>query len=217
MNLTVSLILGSSILVAAVILAVRLGWLHPRFLPFVCLVFVGVIAEVFNSYMVLSGNANIIVINIYSLFEAGLIAWQFDRWGLFGKNKLVLPTILGIMILVWVSENFIWGSFSDFNSIFIVACAYPIVIASIAMINSLLSDDRQRLNRNPIFVICIAFIFYFTYTVLVETFWFYGFDESPVFAARIYNIFFYVNFLTNILYAVAALWIPRKPNYILPY
>lgn len=84
------------------------------------------------------------------------------------------------------------------------------------MINRIIITERKSLIRNPVFIICLAFIIYFTYKVLLEIFWLYGLNSSREFRVEVYNIFKYINLFANLIYALAILWIPRKREYMLP-
>ena len=86
---------------------------------------------------------------------------------------------------------------------------------AINVTNSLIITEQRSLIKNPIFLLCISFIFFFTYTILVEIFWKYGLTKRSTFGFNVYIILEYVNLITNLVYALAILWMPRKQKFIL--
>jgi hypothetical protein len=66
------------------------------------------------------------------------------------------------------------------------------------------------------FLICNAFIIYFTFKILVEAFWLYGVNESVNFQAMVFDISSYINVFTNLIYALAVLWMPMKRVFTMP-
>lgn len=91
-----------------------------------------------------------------------------------------------------------------------------IVLMSINMINRMLVDGKKKLIQNPLFLILIGFIVFFTYKALIEIFWVYGLNASRDFRLEVYRIMAYINLAVNIIYAIAVLWMPRKREFMLP-
>jgi hypothetical protein len=87
---------------------------------------------------------------------------------------------------------------------------------SIAVLNILLTRERKSLLSHPVFLFCISFIIYYFYKVLVEAFWVYGLNSGKGFRMRVYAILMYINAFTNIMYAIAILWIPKRQRFTLP-
>jgi hypothetical protein len=52
---------------------------------------------------------------------------------------------------------------------------------------------------------------------MMEVFYLYGVNESHTFALKVYLIFNYINLFCNLIYALAALWMPTKMRFSLPY
>jgi hypothetical protein len=51
----------------------------------------------------------------------------------------------------------------------------------------------------------------------VNAFWLYGLTKSKEFLLQIHIIMMYTNFITNLIFALAVLWTPKKQASILPY
>ena len=85
------------------------------------------------------------------------------------------------------------------------------------MINRQLMRERKSIYKNPIFIICMAFLVYYTFTVIVVVFWQYGLNVSMQFVMNITTILIYINLFTNLIFALAILWIPTKHRFSLPF
>jgi len=69
---------------------------------------------------------------------------------------------------------------------------------------------------DAVFILCTGFIIYFTFKALIQAFAIYGFSRGNSFLLNIYIIMIYLNFLVNLLYLYAVLWIPTKIKYSMP-
>ena len=144
--------------------------------------------------------------------------WFFKNQAVFNKRKLLFYSFLGLFILIWVVESFLSKSFgSKFNSYFAVCYSLSVVLLSIHSINSLLFKEREIL-KNPAFLICLGFVVFFTYRVVVEIFWLYGlFEESRSFRTNVWTILIYINLVCNLIYALAILWMRKKQAFTLQF
>lgn len=213
----VSVLFSFSIALGAILGWIRLKKLDPAFFPFILLLTVGLINEVVSVVVLEAGSSNALSYNIYSLVEVLLICWQFQRWKLFAARKVLFIGALGFCVVVWVIDIFIINSIFRFSSYSIILHSFVIVVMSIHMINHLIFKEIVSFMRHPVFLICLGFIIYFTYAILVEMFWVLGLNRSGSFRAKIYEILAYINLITNLIYALAVLWMPMKPRYIMLY
>jgi hypothetical protein len=207
--------LSYTIVIPLLIALFKLRKMDHSFIPFLIFIFLGFVTELVSTYQINTGQSNAEVSNIYVLFEALLIIWQFDKWSLFAKAKGLFPLIVLIFFALWLFENFYIASINIFSSYFRVVYSFAIVLMSIHTINMVILNENKSILLNTIFLACIAFILYFTYKVLVEIFWLYGLNGSEQFRGHVYNIMSYINLLANLIYAFAILWVPRKQEYIL--
>ena len=215
MSFELTVFFSLTISIAAIAGLVRIKHIDGKFLPFLYLVFAALINEVASIILVSAGYSNAFLYNFFSLVELILITWQFYKWGLFHRRKRLALALTGIMTILWTWEIVMRKGVYEFSSYFIVACAIVIVLMSINMMNKVMFNEPAQLFYNPIFLICMGFIIYFTYAILVEVFWFYGLNKSREFRIRIYEILAYINLFTNLVYAFAILWIPLKRQYIM--
>lgn len=216
MHYDFTVFVGFSISIAVLIGWIRFKHLDQAYLPFLILITLGLSNEVLSFIVIKMKKSNAINFNVYTLLELVFLNWQFKQWKLFGKKNNWYYIILISSILFWLIENFVWKTINSFNSFFVIYSSYIILLMSITMINRLVLKEQDLLIKNPVFLICIGFLFYFTYAVLVEAFWVTGYADSDVFRTRIYSILVYVNLMANLIYAIAVLWMPTKPKFILP-
>lgn len=216
MNYNLVIIFSFSISIAAFIGFIRFKKIDSTLYPFIFSIWIGFINEIISFLMTKNGQTTAINNNIYVLIEALLITWQFNNWGLFRRPWFLFPLVLILFIISWIIEYFFVYEITSIGSYFRVLYSFMIVLMSINVTNGLIVRDRRSILKNPVFLICIGFIFYYTYKVLVETFWIYGLNYSRGFRNNVYFILTYVNLFSNLIYALAVLWMPMKQRFTLP-
>ena len=215
MNYNLVELLSYSIAIPALLGLVRFNKVDRAFIPFLILLWVGLSNEIINTIVISSGNSNAINSNIYILAESFLIVLFFKNLNLFGHSRRVLYFIVSALLILWISEIFIISSIRRFSSYFTITTSFVYVLMSISMINRLIVGEIKTLIRNPVFLICIGVVMFFTYALLVEIFWFYGLNSSREFRIQVYRIMTYINLAVNLIYTLAVLWIPKKREYTL--
>jgi len=200
--------------------AVIIGWIRfqrtaPVFLPLLCILTLGLCNEILSHLLMYNGHPNALNSNIYLLLESVFIAWQFKKWGLFRRAPWGFYVLSCLYILTWAVEGSFFSLTMRFSSYFIAAYSFFTVLLSISFINLLMGEEQGSFLKSPSFIICIGFIIYYTYAVLIEIFYLYGLKSGGEFGTNIYHIHTYINLLSNLIYATAFLWIPRKREFIL--
>jgi hypothetical protein len=214
MGFELSAVLNIVLAIVVLISLVRLRKINQAFLPFIILLWVGLAIEIISFFLIRANRSNAVPGNFYNLIEIQLIIWQFQKWKLLNSKTVLI--LFSLFTIFWLIENLFISSIYTFNSYALIIFSVAVIFLSINYINRLLLTEDESLIKNPRFIICLAFTFYFTYTVFVEAFWAYGFGENLIFATNIYTILLYVNLLTNLMYTIAILWIPTRPNFLLP-
>jgi len=210
----------STVLSFAVIVSVVIGWIrfkkiNPAFIPFVLVITCGFLHELISLIAISQKYSNAIVYNIYSLIESILILILFRKWKIIKFNTLVFRSLVFGLTIIWILEIVSMPNFETFCSYFTIAYSFIIVLLSINTINALINQVKNSLVKNSNFLICVGFVIYFTYSIIVEAFWMYGLNENHIFQSKVYDILVIINLFVNLLYAVAVLWIPTKPKFIL--
>ena len=216
MSLHAYSILTYSLAIAAIIGLVRFKNTSMVFLPFLLFLWTGLANEVASTITGKLIRNTAINNNIYVLLESCLIVWQFQRWGLFKDQKKLFPFLLAAFCTVWTVETLIIYKITAVSSYFRIFYSFVVVLMSINMINALIVNESRSLLKNAAFLICIGFIIFFTYKILVEIFWVYGLNGSKEFRNNVYSILRFINLFCNLIYALATLWVPRKQIFLMP-
>jgi hypothetical protein len=202
-----------SILLPAVIGGIRFSKINPAYYPFLFFIWAGLLNEIATIYLVKQIKSNAVNNNLFYLIESLLITVQFKKWRLFDRSPVLYKTLLIFFPVFWVGETLLLGSLYNFSSYFIILHSFLITLLSISMINRLLARERKGLRKNAIFLISLGWIVFFTYAILVEISYMYGTHLSEPFQNAVMYILAFVNLFTNLLYALAILWIPKKSGY----
>jgi hypothetical protein len=215
MTPNVGLILNFAIFLAGIIAVVRFKNINEVYYPFIFCTWIGCLNETISTVLAFSGHATLINSNIYVLIEAILFLQFFYKLGTLTRTMFV--ALLSSVVLVWISENFVLGSITHNSTYFRIYYSWLLVLTSIHTINDLITSGTKKLETNSTFLICIGFVIYYTYKILVQAFVLYGVGQSRSFLWNIYVIMIYINFGINLLYAAAVLWMPRKIGFSMRY
>lgn len=204
-----------SIVFATVIGLVRYKKILKSYRLFIVFACLGLLSELVSTVMVEIKHNNAINANIYVLVEANLLVYLFYDWRSY--NKKILIFLMTLLTLVWIGENLVFGSITHNNSFFRLFYALTIVVLSIDQINVTMMHERKNLARNAKFIICCLFVLYYAFKATYEVFYFVPMRMSDGFYNSLFLILVYVNLFVNLGYALAALWIPTKQKFTLPY
>jgi hypothetical protein len=202
-----------SILIAVLLGAFRLRQVGRRYLPFFLFLALGFFNEIASEICGRMFQTNALNSDIYSLLDALILLWMFRCWHLV-RRKWIYGVIATAFVLAWIADTMVWGTLFEFSSRFNVFYSVIVVLMAVQYINRLIVSEQRLTLNNAEFLICICLIFFYTATSIVEIFWFFGFENNKYFVGKVYVIIPVVNLVTNLLYALAVLWIPRKPAYI---
>ena len=203
-------VLSLSILFPAVAGLMRYKNADPSYRPFLYLIFISLINELLVGLYVSHLSREIRTVNwqIFNLIEWILLLVQFHYWGRFKKYRYLFITILVVSLAGWIFENFIYSNVYAFNPIFLISYSFVLVLLSINTINSTVAQQNQSLGKNGLFIICVGFVIFFIYTIIVFLFLALDIKSETLLMRKIFNIRVYVNALTNIIYAVGIYYIP---------
>lgn len=212
----ITLFLSQSILIPLIIGLVRMRKLKNTYYPFLILLVVGTLSEVVSSVLIdYYHTSNAIVIKIYSLLECLLILYQFYVWKNHGTNRRIFVFLLAFCVVFWLVEAVVFRQINTFSPYFRVFYAFVIVLFSINQINAMMFRHDGPLFKSPRFLLCLGFIIFFLYQILLEASFFVSADPSAYqseVADKIIVGFSYINFTINLLYAVALLFVSDKKD-----
>jgi hypothetical protein len=206
-----------SVFIGAVIGWIRYKKIDACFTPFIICLSVAAINEICSFIMTRAHITTAYNNNLYVLFEAMLITWQFKNWGLFNQSRLLFIVLMIMIPAAWIIENCMIFHPSQISVYFRIGYSYLIVMMSVNVMSTLILTVRNSLFRSPEFIICLGFIIYFTNKIVFEAFWLYGLNASRLFTNTLYFWLIWINLIVNLFYAVAMLWIPKKPQFITPF
>lgn len=215
MNSTMLITFNFSIIIAATIGLVRFSKIYRAYQPFIYITLAGFLSELFSEISIRLYHSNAVVSNIFSMTECILWLWQFRRWDGIGNKRWKSELLVAGLACFWLGENLISG-ITHFDSAFSVVYSFCLVFLAINQVNHLILEEKSNLLGNAKFLICAGVIIFYTYRILVESFYIFKLDKSETFMSNIYYILVFVNLFVNLLYALATLWIPTRQRFTLP-
>ena len=215
MNYSLTVIFKFSIIIALVIGLIRYGKISRTYHPFIFIIIAAFLGEIIGTATTWLFKSNALSSNIYTLAECFLWLWQFKRWNGGFKKQWMESTMIAGLICFWIVESFL-NHMEDFNSSFVVLYSFILVFLAINQVNQLIVQEKTNLLKNAKFLICAGVIIFYTYSVLVNSFYVLQIKKSDSFLSNIYYILIYVNLFVNLLYAYATLWIPSRERFTLP-
>lgn len=205
-------LMSLSILLPLAIGCMRFRQIASSYHPIIYLLFVGTVTEV-ASYLFYSSGKDAIIYNVYGIVELFFFLWQFRVWGNNVLNKRsVFYGLMGLLTLIWFFENFYLARIDVYSPIYWVCYSLTLILLAVNQMNWLIVNERGNMLKNPIFIICIAIIIFYSYKIMVEIFYHY----APAIGIKhsIFSVVSYVNVLFNVLLAIAIICIPRRKTFI---
>jgi hypothetical protein len=199
-----------SVFIPGIIGMLRWKVMDRSFRPFIMLIWLGCFSEVLLSIIIKLGYYTIPEVNVYFLIEALVILWFLNKQWLFERQPAWMPVLAFMFCGAWVFETLIWKSIAVYAAYYRVATSFIIVLLSITALNQFLLSFTKSLFQESRFFIYTGFILYFTLSVLINAFLLKGVDMSK-FVLNIQVIHLVINIITNLLYGIAALHIPKQP------
>lgn len=216
MNYFLQLVTVYSIFIAIVISIIRFRMIGDAYYPFIYLLWIGGLNEIISTILLNSGYHNIINGNLYTLTESLLLMWFFWKTNIFDRVKPLYFFLIALLILIWIIDHFFIVLGKGYVAYFSIISALAIVLISINILNDILMSAAD-VWKNPTFLLCIGFIIYFTYRILVDVFWLYGQNIGGDFSPKVFEIHSWINLLCNLIYALAVLWMQRRQAFTLRY
>ncbi len=214
-NFLIGTILNLFLLVPAVVAIYRFRLIDKTFLPFLLLIWVGAVNEILSLVLIYTVKTNSANSNIYVLLEYILVMYQFYRWS-DRSAKLYLFFILA-GLLVWITDNLLLNSIFYRNALFRIFYSFIVIFFSIDQVNKLIVYERRSLFKNPVFLVCLTFLIYYSCKAFVEVFITFDLGLDEAFNEKVIMLMVFSNFFSNILYTIALVCIPPKLEFTLPY
>jgi hypothetical protein len=153
-------------------------------------------------------------LNVFSLAESLLLIYQFHRWGFFTETRLKnFYALVAMMLVGWIGQNFVFGSLSDPNRVYLVSYYFLVVILAIRQINKDMTTGQSTRDELARLIICTGILLFFTFGIIRETFTIFASLMSAELRDRIFLIVVVTNLISNIIYGFGALYIPKKKEW----
>ena len=207
-------LLSFSVFIAAIIGIIRFNKIEAVYYPFIYCMWIASVNEMLSYLLAKAGFSTNTNNNCYVLFEALLITWQFKKWEIFERSPKVYYYVLIFIVLSWSVENLGFSVIHKLTFYFRVLYSLLVILMSIHCINGEIMGYRGPFFKNAKFIICIGYLIFFTFKILTDAFWSYGIKVSDTFNNNLYIVFIWINFIVNILFGIAILWIPPKPRFL---
>lgn len=211
MNKYQAFLFSLSILAPAITGVIRYRHIPVSYHPVIYLLLLGLANEL-TCYLFFYNSSNALPTNIYFLCEFLLFAWQFHNWKNILRIRWLYILLIAGMVSLWIIENIVWGRLFQFSPVFQVTYSLALVLLAINQLSWLVVNDKGRIITNPVFIISIAVIIFFSYKVLTEIFYYYAATDSI--KNNIFVIESYLNVGYNIMLTIAIICIPPKRNFI---
>jgi hypothetical protein len=206
--------LSLSIVFAVIIGIIRFRKINPSYYPFIYRVSLCLVVELVRRVLILHQNsAATVVTNIFSLADFLLFAWLFHNWGLFKRDKKLFLGIISVFFVIWCVSTYTAPHhiFSP-NLYFRILYSFTLIFFSVTTFNGLIINTRGGMLKNAKLWICIGIIIFYTLFIIICVTQLSVLREnvSKDFQRKFYDVMVFSNLFVNILYAGAALWIPRR-------
>ena len=216
MNYYIIELLSLSIWIPGIIGAIRFPRIHHTFYPFIFYIWLGVTNETISGIIIRRGYSNAIPLNIYCLLELCILLWQFSYWNKMNRQSIGFIGLYIFSSLLFLLENTMISDINHFNSYFLIYSSCLQLFMSIHILNLLVMSERGRLVKNPVFIICSAFVLFYLSQVITECFWIYGINISITIKMKMQEIHTIINFISIILYTIAIIWMPTRYRFSTP-
>jgi hypothetical protein len=150
--------------------------------------------------------------DLFILCEGLLLLWSLYAWRYLDRHRGLFLPLLVLFGIVWLAEIIIrWEAEAPILYYYRVVYSFVLVLVAINGMNIDIVHYKGNLLRHSSFLVAGAIVLYFTYNVLLESFYIAGIEgyfagiEKPSY--NIKNVF---KLVSLIIFTLAVLWMPPK-------
>jgi hypothetical protein len=217
MNDQLQFILSLCIGFTVIIGVIRYTTIDKSYYPFFYLAAISLVIEIANFAFEQKGMNDAIsaMLNIFDYVEFFFLTWLFHLWGLFNYKKNTFIFIIIISLVCWAILTFYVDSITGYNFYFPVVYTMTLLFFAVAAFNKFVIPDRKSMFKNPKFWILMGVIIFFAFYLLTLStgFSIFGKKSSSSFRRALQDIVSYSNLVVNLMFAIGALWVPKKKNF----
>jgi hypothetical protein len=217
MNSEVQFILSLCIGFTVIIGVIRFTTIDKSYYPFFYLAAISLLVEIAGFILVKNKiyNPMFAMANVFDYLEFFFCTWLFHLWGLFNFKKNIFLSIILISFVFWLVFTFFTGNNMGYNFYFPVIYSMALLIFTVTTFNKFVIQDRRPIFKNPKFWILLGMIIFFAFYLLTlsTSLTIFGKNVSNSFRRSLQGIVIYSNLIVNLMFAIGALWIPKKKNF----
>ena len=195
--------MSQAIAIPVIIALIRIKKIDKVYYPVLILLSISLLSELASFICINVFKTNAPVIKIYSLIECIIILYQLYLWKNAASSRPMFIVLGLVCIVFWLVEVIVFKNINTFSPYFRVFYAFVIILLCINQINAMMFYHNVVLLKNPVFIICLAFIICYLYQIILEASFYVGSDKSGV-ANKIIMGFSYINFLINLMLAAGV-------------
>ena len=177
--------------------------------PFLVIAMIGFVLDAVAVVLAYTIRNNLPCSNIYVLLELLFFIWQFCEWGTIPRTWAMV--VLLLVVPVWFIEVFVYTTIWGFAGVYRTVYAFVIVLLAVWQMNKLLVNEKTSIHKNPVFIICSAWIYYYTIKCTVEVLYML----QNAFAIHVWSLLATSNIIVVIIYTVAVLRMPKRKAFVL--
>lgn len=183
--------------------------------PFIYFIFASAFVEFLAEYVLFLTEFQevVLIYNVYFLIESYLLLLLFKKWEIFKKYSFLFYGLISFFVVIWIGESLIRNNIRHVNSVFVISHSFVITVLSLVIINKCQNNYAQRLINDPKFIICVAFLLFYAYTIFTEAFSINPLLTSKAFRWKLLHMLNTVYVVANVLYFFGILAMPKKVSY----
>jgi hypothetical protein len=204
MSVDFNFLLSQSIIIPILVALIRFKKINKVHYPLLLLLLIGLMTELASRICINAFQTNAPVIKIYSLVECCIILYQLYLWKNSSRYTRLFFSLIIVCVVFWIIEVVVFKNINTFSPYFRVFYAFVIILLCINQINSMMFYQNVSLLKNPVFIICLAFIILFLYQIILEASYYVSADVQSSVANEIIMGFSYINFFINLMCAAGV-------------
>lgn len=210
--MTFAVLVAMSLLIGvpALFALFKVSQLEKSVIPFVLMLQVGFISEIVSLLLITCYGNNIVSYSVSGLLGGVLCIIQLAVWDQRRGRKWLYMAVTGLIIVTGFLEWLIVEETGYFFSYLTIVQSLIIIALSMNIAIRRLTSNIEQISRDPIFIICAAFVIFNSYAMLTELYLLLGFKVYSYWHKYVADIFSFVNFFVNLLYLYVVICMSRK-------
>lgn len=142
--------------------------------------------------------------SLFVLCEGLLLLWSLNSWRYLDRHRQLFLPLMALFGFVWMVEMLWLWDIRATILYYRVVYSFVLVLVAINGMNSDIVRYKGNLLRHSSFLVAGAIVLYFTYNVLLESFYIAGIEGPSFGIKRVFKL------VSLIIFTLAVLWIPPK-------